>query len=137
MTTITITPDIAASIATHIQAPYCALWAALWGDLIGAPLGEVTTELQSAQFSAWQSGQPGDADLIATARSCHAVLAQMTPPSTRGLTEVAQIIGEVGVVAGSVRWTAAAIGQQIQRARDSRRQQREGAVERTDLLELY
>jgi len=137
MTAITITSDIAAAIATRIQAPYGALWAALRVDLIGAPLAELTTELQDAQFSAWQSGAPDDADLIATARACHAVLAELTPPATRGLSEVAQIIGEVGVVAGAVRWTAAAIGQQIQRVRDARRRERDGAVERTDLIELY
>jgi hypothetical protein len=136
--TITITADIAASIATSIPAPYGALWGSLRSDLTGAPLGEVTTALQSAQFEAWQSGAPEDADLIATARACQAVLAQLTPPATRGgLTEVAQIIGEVGVVAGAVRWTAAAIGQQIQRARDARRAERDAAVERTDLIELY
>ncbi len=134
---ITITPDIAAAIATRIKAPYGALWTALRVDLVGAPLGEVTTELQSAQFATWQSGDPEDADLIATARACHAVLAELTPPATRGLSEVAQIIGEVGVVAGAARWTAAAIGQQIQRVRDARRQEREGAVERTDLIEMY
>ncbi len=134
---ITITPDIAASIAALIHAPYGALWAALRTELIGAPLDEVTTEMQSAQFAAWQSGATEDADLIATAHACQAVLAQLTPPTARGLSEVAQVIGEVGVVAGAVRWTAAAIGQHIQQVRDRRRQERDSAVERTDLIELY
>lgn len=129
--------DTTARIAALIHAPHGALWAALSTDLLGSQLYEVTTELQSAQFQAWQSGTPEDADLIATARACQAVLTLLTPPATRGLSEVAQLIGEVSVVAGAVRWTAAAIGEQIQRVRDRRRQERDGAVERTDLLELY
>lgn len=135
--TITITTDIAAAIAISIPAPYGALWAALRTELVGAPLADVTIELQGAQFAAWQTGAPEDPDLIATARACQEVLAHLTPQVTRGLAEVAEVIGEVGVVAGAVRWTAAAIGQRIQQVRDRRRQERDAAIERTDLIELY
>lgn len=129
--------DTTARIAALIAQPHGALWAALRTDLLGAPLLEVTRELQSAQFQAWQAGEPEDADLIATARACQAVLVQLTPPVTRGLSEVAQLIGEVSVVAGAVRWTAAAIGEQIQRVLDRRRQERDSEVQSTDLIELY
>lgn len=130
--TINIDAAISARILSAIPDGNRALWESLASDLVGAPLDLVTGQLQAAAFDDHR-----DADLLATSRACGIVLADLTPPVTRGLSEVAQIIGEIGVVAGAVRWTAAAISQQIQQLRDRRRHERDDAIERTDLIELY
>jgi len=130
--THSIDAALASRIAALIPDGHHDLWLSLSTAMAGAPLADVHSALQEAYLQDMK-----DRDLGATCRACGIVLAELTPPAARGLSEVAQIVGEVSVVAGAVRWTAAAIGQQIQRVRDARRQEREGAVERTDLIELY
>lgn len=130
MTNISITPDVASRIAALIAPPHGSLWASMTAQLADAPLRDVVSEL-------WRLDDGTDPDLHATAVAASIVMRQLTPPAARGLSEVAQVIGEIGVVAGAVRWTAAAISERIQHVRDRRRQERDGAVERTDLIELY
>lgn len=132
MTNTTIDAAIASRIAALIPDGHRDLWSSLSAAMAEAPLDEVYSALQEAYLQDMQ-----DRDLGATCRACGIVIADLTPPVARGLSEFAQVIGEVGVVAGAVRWTAAAIGQQIQQIRDRRRQERDAAVERTDLIELY
>ena len=122
--------DTTARIAALIAPPHGALWAAMATSLACAPLADVVAQL-------WMLDDLTDPDLHATAQAASLVLRELQPPVMRGFSEVAQRIGEVSVVAGAVRWTAAAIGEQIQRVSDRRRQERDGAVEPTDLIELY
>lgn len=127
-----IDDQTAPRIAALIPDDHRGLWTSLSTEMAGAPLADVHSALQEAYLQDLQ-----DRDLGATSRACGIALADLTPPVTRGLSEVAQVIGEVGAIAGAVRWTAAAIGQHVQQVRDRRRQERDGAVERADLLEMY
>ena len=123
---------IAARVAALIPDGHRDLWQVLSPVLVGAPLEQVTSQLQEAAFADLQ-----DRELLATSRACGIVLAELTPPTARGLAEIAEVIGAVSVVAGAARWTAAAIAAQIQRVRDRRRQEAADGVQRTDLIELY
>lgn len=133
MTTTTIVNDSTiARVAKHIPALHSTLWAALAPELIGARLAEVAAELRGEL----------DPEASATWSACALVIAEderTAPPEqpvARGLAEVAQVVGEVSVVAGAARWAAGAVAAHVRRALDRRRQERLSGIEPSSLIEL-
>jgi len=132
----TVNESTIARVAKYIAQPYDALWASIAHDLVGARLSDVAAELMDSA-----EGDP-DPDVSATWRACAFVLAEdarqaaPTQPVARGLADVAQIVGEVSVVAGAARWAAGAVALHVRRALDRRRQEQLAGIEPSSLIEL-